>query len=223
MKITIWSLLTLAALTFTLAAPATASVVIDATGGTYENVFAFSDYQLATVFTAGTGGAITDLKLGLQADTVGATSFSATLRSVGAGNAPIAGDAGILASVTLPFTVTGVGSNTLYDFTSLGDLGAYSLTPGTQYALTFSDTSSTLSLPLLNNSTFDVANSFTVQGLAILTNGTANFEFYTNDAYGSMNIQLSTGASAVPEPSTYALLCISLGVVGYARKKMGKQ
>ena len=32
-----------------------------------------------------------------------------------------------------------------------------------------------------------------------------------------------SGATAVPEPSTYALLCISLGVVGYARKKMGKQ
>jgi PEP-CTERM motif len=27
---------------------------------------------------------------------------------------------------------------------------------------------------------------------------------------------------ATPEPSTYALLCISLGVVGYARRKMGK-
>ena len=30
------------------------------------------------------------------------------------------------------------------------------------------------------------------------------------------------GAAAVPEPSTYALLCISLGVVGYARRKMVK-
>ena len=29
-----------------------------------------------------------------------------------------------------------------------------------------------------------------------------------------------SNASAVPEPSTYALLCISLGVVGYARRKM---
>jgi type VI secretion system secreted protein VgrG len=28
--------------------------------------------------------------------------------------------------------------------------------------------------------------------------------------------------SAVPEPSTYALLCISLGVVGYVRKRMNK-
>ena len=30
------------------------------------------------------------------------------------------------------------------------------------------------------------------------------------------------GTAAVPEPSTYALLCISLGVVGYARKRMKK-
>ena len=29
-------------------------------------------------------------------------------------------------------------------------------------------------------------------------------------------------ANAVPEPSTYALLCISLGVVGYAQKRMNK-
>ena len=30
------------------------------------------------------------------------------------------------------------------------------------------------------------------------------------------------GVGVVPEPSTYALLCISLGVVGFARKKMRK-
>ncbi len=30
-------------------------------------------------------------------------------------------------------------------------------------------------------------------------------------------------AAAVPEPSTYALFCIGLGVLGYARKKMGKR
>ena len=29
-----------------------------------------------------------------------------------------------------------------------------------------------------------------------------------------------TATSAVPEPSTYALLCLSLGVVGFARKRM---
>ena len=31
-----------------------------------------------------------------------------------------------------------------------------------------------------------------------------------------------TTASAVPEPSTYALLCLGLGVLGYARKRMNK-
>jgi hypothetical protein len=40
------------------------------------------------------------------------------------------------------------------------------------------------------------------------TNGTGNFG--------------NPGTNAVPEPSTYALLCISLGVVGYARKRMNK-
>ena len=36
-------------------------------------------------------------------------------------------------------------------------------------------------------------------------------------------MKLETGpATTVPEPSTYALLCISLGVMGYARKRMTK-
>ena len=35
--------------------------------------------------------------------------------------------------------------------------------------------------------------------------------------FSDMQIQHT---SAVPEPSTYALLCISLGVVGYARRKL---
>ncbi len=46
-----------------------------------------------------------------------------------------------------------------------------------------------------------------------------------NLSYGSppSNAVISVGATAVPEPSTYALLCISLGVVGYARKRMVKR
>jgi len=34
---------------------------------------------------------------------------------------------------------------------------------------------------------------------------------------------LTSSPAAVPEPSTYALLCISLGVVGYARRRMAKR
>ena len=40
--------------------------------------------------------------------------------------------------------------------------------------------------------------------------------------YGISEV-LTVQTSAVPEPSTYALFCISLGVVGFARRKMGKQ
>ena len=36
-------------------------------------------------------------------------------------------------------------------------------------------------------------------------------------------VTLTQQQTAVPEPSTYALLCISLGVVGYARKRMNKK
>ena len=41
----------------------------------------------------------------------------------------------------------------------------------------------------------------------------------TSTTFSPMDIQHT---SAVPEPSTYALLCISLGVVGFVRKKMMK-
>ncbi len=50
-------------------------------------------------------------------------------------------------------------------------------------------------------------------------------EFYNrNSANGSVTdpgvaVTLGNAPATVPEPSTYALLCISLGVVGYARKK----
>ena len=48
-------------------------------------------------------------------------------------------------------------------------------------------------------------------------------EPYVLTAGGGESMQLTSfGPATVPEPSTYALLCISLGVVGYARKRMGK-
>ena len=178
--------------------------------------------QVATLFTAGSGSAITDLKLGLNADATGVGSFSAALRRVGPGNIATGGDGGILASVLLPVTVT-AGDDTRYDFTSLGALGAYSLTPGTQYALTFygPDTSNIV-FSILNPVNYAVADGFTAQGLGVSTDNGASFTYYGN-VIGGLNMQLSTGGSAaVPEPSTYALLCISLGVVGYARKKMMK-
>ncbi len=74
-------------------------------------------------------------------------------------------------------------------------------------------------------------------GTGLYTLGTADHQLYSFDtgtgAYTDLGIQVAdhtgptpytfTGAAVVvPEPSTYALLCVSLGVVGYARKRMGK-
>jgi PEP-CTERM motif len=57
-----------------------------------------------------------------------------------------------------------------------------------------------------------------------LVGGTINFDgevSLSNLTWGSANPTAElTAANTVPEPSTYALLCISLGVVGYARKRM---
>jgi hypothetical protein len=64
---------------------------------------------------------------------------------------------------------------------------------------------------------------------------TGDFQIFSPAAgwapYGTNPYELTTGGgeamqltsfapTAVPEPSTYALLCISLGVVGYARRRM---
>jgi PEP-CTERM motif len=73
------------------------------------------------------------------------------------------------------------------------------------------------------------------QGSGITTLGnTMRFSYVSVSANGGAETNLSqgnfldaaafgVGVGVVPEPSTYALLCISLGVVGFARKKMGKK
>ena len=48
--------------------------------------------------------------------------------------------------------------------------------------------------------------------------GSLSFTPATGNVWSGFQLQSAT--AAVPEPSTYALLCISLGVVGVARKKL---
>ena len=65
--------------------------------------------------------------------------------------------------------------------------------------------------------------TYTTNGLQTLYVQTqiTNVDAFTHRIQ-SVNFDV-TQSNAVPEPSTYALLCISLGVVGYARKKMNKK
>ena len=58
-------------------------------------------------------------------------------------------------------------------------------------------------------------------GLSLTFTGGATLSNLVFDA-GVSTVTLS-GASAVPEPSTYILLSIALGTVGYARRRMGKK
>ena len=59
------------------------------------------------------------------------------------------------------------------------------------------------------------------EGFALQFNGTFNSLAFNYSGIGNPSVGF-TVATSVPEPSTYALLCISLGVVGFARKKMRK-
>jgi hypothetical protein len=60
--------------------------------------------------------------------------------------------------------------------------------------------------------------------LALDRNSTSHTLLFetTDTGISAITSAALTDTSAVPEPSTYALLCISLGVVGYARKRMNK-
>jgi hypothetical protein len=60
----------------------------------------------------------------------------------------------------------------------------------------------------------------TVGGGGLYYNGT----IWQNIPFPDLSFQmkLESSSATVPEPSTYALLCISLGVVGFVRKKMVK-
>ena len=74
--------------------------------------------------------------------------------------------------------------------------------------------------PINNNLFSDYrSSSFTYPMYQILDRPGGNPYYFGDYGVSRSNAVAST---AVPEPSTYALLCISLGVVGFARKKMGK-
>ena len=71
-------------------------------------------------------------------------------------------------------------------------------------------------------STFVAGQNYLLINGTTDANGQVKFR-YNKASSSEANINgIQLQALAVPEPSTYALLCISLGVVGYARKKMMK-
>ena len=211
-KITaVLSALFLAALTLTLTVAAEASpLFLDVTGS----------LDGATVLTTPGGGTAA-----LGVDTL--FSYHAIFESTGGTNMGPGGY--YLYSATTTFDLSGHGTYTssslvvlLADPTSIYFPGSYLtgiMDVGTGDGLGAKNSTASPSFSMGAPIPSLLSNS--LPGMA---SGTINFDSgvsLSNLTWGSA-IQTAefTAATAVPEPSTYALLCISLGVVGFARKKM---
>ena len=226
MKKAISSLLTLAVLSLTMALTAQASF-IDSTDGTYSGAIVFGNAQQAVVFTTGAGGPFTigDLKLGMRTYNPGSFDFTVGLRAVDGSNNPTGANLSSVVLNTGPLADNAyVGSNNVLDFTALGSLGTYSMAANTQYALVVElGSAPSLGWGAVQGvfPTPDPQYGFTVQKGSDMWTGSS-----WNQIFGpatSFDMAIGPGApTTVPEPSTYALLCVGLGVVGYARKKMSK-
>ena len=208
------------ALSLTLVVTAAASIIIDSSSVSTSVTAPISTYKRGIVFTTGGVGpyTINDLKLRLNAIATGDYTINAGIYDVSSNrpNSP-------KTSETLPIHATITGYQ-LYDFNStvLNSLGTYSLISNTQYALIFTGISSnnlTLARNGLSLNSYTVSDDFSVNNSVFSSGGSWSSVPTQNYA---LQLDVTGSPTAVPEPSTYALLCISLGVVGYARKRINK-
>jgi PEP-CTERM motif len=238
MKKNIWTLLALVALITTVATSATASVVtaIDNSSGTaaIQDLSFKNDLQGIVFQTGATSSAIANLTLSLTPWDSGTTTGTFTERLYAVDNSTNLPTTELTLD-SLSYSLTGpfqTSNNLLYTGSAIANLSGYTLAPNTKYALVIGDSSQSL--------VFWATGGGTNTGYT--TNGgysvVASSVTYGSNPPDPINPFASTGSSwhandysniikldvvnVVPEPSTYALLCISLGVVGYARKRMNK-
>ena len=91
--------------------------------------------------------------------------------------------------------------------------------------ISFGSESVTTGTPVLASQGFSGWNNYTHTFTATSPSETLTFTpagtgLYPYALLDGVSLTLNSPPPAVPEPTTYALLCISLGVVGFARKRM---
>ena len=103
------------------------------------------------------------------------------------------------------------------------NISSFSMNANTTYALILYAPSSVIGMQRKTGYANGTTNNFytVTEGFTALDTFRNNVANYSVNASSFPTLDISFGeTSAVPEPSTYALLCISLGVVGYARRKL---
>ena len=220
MKKSILSLITLLTLTLSLAVAAQASLITlsDNTSET-KATGALSDNEVwrAQAFTTtATAYTLTDVALWLYKapDTTGTFALQ-IYDATGRGGHPGSFVQTVQTIDASTITGTSAAESLLYDYPNLDVV----LFPNTKYYL--------VNKGLTLSSEGYVRWSFTYSSSG--TGFPSDYSYFNNGSwvgptqpfFEEMRI-IASGPSAVPEPSTYALLCISLGVVGYARKRMNK-
>ncbi len=173
--------------------------------------------SVATVFQVGSNSYLNSIAINVTGAIT--TTFAFNLMAVDANSMPT-GTA--LASYTSGNTTVN-STPTYYTFNFGTTLSDYLLLSSNKYALVINTTSATS----VNMQNFDTVYNAGLSGWSWKQNDRnigSGWTALSTAPNASNNFAMILNASTiVPEPSTYALLCISLGVVAYARKRMVKQ
>ncbi len=105
---------------------------------------------------------------------------------------------------------------------NIPNISSYSMAADTAYSLIIYNANSVFGIQRHTGYASGATNNYyTVNEGFTALNTFHNNVTYSNNANSFPSLAISFGnTTAVPEPSTYALLCISLGVVGFARRRM---
>lgn len=142
----------------------------------------------------------------------GATAVTLTYTRTGSGSSGSTGSYSALGTSTIPtgeVIFNGLVPNSNYELAIFSPLTASYSAGGVTKSLTAplsGDWSS-----LVQGSQYILFSSITSDG-----SGSLSFTPASGNRWSAFQLQEAT---AVPEPSTYALLCISLGVMGYAKRR----